>query len=139
MRKGIENMLNDERYTVLSNLDKFMQGQLSERVGIAMRDVAVNIVDPNTDATAKRRIKIEISIKPNEDRTTASLAVSVRTALAASEPVGTSVTVGVNQDGEYVIAERTKQNPGQMNIFGDEAKPKIMLLNTEEQEEGYGK
>lgn len=128
--------MNMEKYTILSNLDAFMQGQLSERVGKAMNDVAINIMDPNTEATAKRRIKIEIVIRPNEDRTTASLAVAVRTALAASEPVGTSVSVGVNQDGEYVIAERTKQRPGQMDIYGNEVQPKnIVLLSAKKKDD----
>lgn len=116
------------QFTPLNELDKFMQGALSERVGIAMSDIAANILDSNTDATKARKINIEFVVKPSKDRQSADVSLSVKTTLAGIIPVETIVAVGSDENGQLVLAEKTKQAPGQFDIYGHETKPNLIVL-----------
>ena len=117
-----------EQYTMLNELDNFMQGQISERMRDAMSNVSANILDPNTNATAARKSVREITIKPNKDRVSAALSMNVKSTRAGVIPAETNVNVGLNEDGEYVIAERSKQVTGQLDIYGNEIKPNVIAL-----------
>ncbi|MEG1638934.1 MAG: hypothetical protein RR274_05275, partial [Erysipelotrichaceae bacterium] len=50
------------------NLETFASGAFTKQVNRALEDVTKNIQDPNTDATAVRKVTITISLKPNEQR-----------------------------------------------------------------------
>ena len=88
-----------------------------------------NIADPNTKAEAARTITISLTIKPNAERDGAKVALSVVPKLAPNEPVETSVQIGFDENHKMVIVEKTKQLPGQYDIFGNELKPKILSMN----------
>lgn len=120
-----------KHYTPLNELDQFMQGALSERVGLAMSDVAANIMNLNTDPAKARKIVMTFTIKPSKDRANAEVKLDVKTTLAHAMPVETSVAVGCDEDGQLVLAEKTAQTPGQLNIYGEEVKPKLMRMPSE--------
>lgn len=122
-------------YTPLNELDQFMQGALSERVGLAMASVAANIMDMNTDPSKPRKIVVEFVVKPTKDRQSAEVSLNVKTTLAGVQPVETSVAVGCDENGQLVLAEKTVQTPGQLNIYGQEIKPKIMRMPSEQAEQ----
>lgn len=50
------------------NLETFANGAFSAQVNRAIEEVAKNVQDPNTDATAARKITVTIGFKPNQER-----------------------------------------------------------------------
>lgn len=76
-----------------------------------------NIQDPNTDATAKRRITVVIEFKPNEERNFVTTGVQAKSTLAPSLGAVTALNMGKNlKTGEVEAVEIGNQIPGQMSI-----------------------
>lgn len=99
------------------DLDTLAGGAFSEKLNEALEQVAENILNPNTDPTAKRGITVNIKFTPNKTRQMASATISVTTKLAPTEAIDTHVVMGLNmRTGEIEIAEYDGQVRGQMNL-----------------------
>lgn len=108
---------------------RMAQGAFEERVDRAMAEAIDNILDPNTKATAKRSITLNIELRPDEERSHIEVSVSVKTKLATLNPVPTSLAIVADGNGELVVAEMVPQVPGQMSMAGDiQEEPKILKL-----------
>ena len=108
---------------------RMAQGAFEERVDRAMEEAIDNILDPNTKATAKRSITLNIELRPDEERSHIEVSVSVKTKLATLNPVPTSLAIVADDNGELVVAEMVPQVPGQMSMAGDiQEEPKILKL-----------
>lgn len=118
------------------------RGAFEERVDYEMDKVIQNILDPNTKATAKRKITLTIELTPDDERRTIGVQVTAKSTLAATNPVATALYVTSDGNGELVVAEMVPQVPGQMNMDGTqtvearqgvalnavvEIKPRVML------------
>lgn len=57
-------------------------GGLVERLNSEILKVLENIADVNTEATKKRKVKLELVIKPNEHRNMADVDIMVSSTLA---------------------------------------------------------
>ena len=62
------------------------RGAFEERVDYEMDKVIQNILDPNTKATAKRKITITIELTPDDERRTIGVSVTAKSTLAATTP-----------------------------------------------------
>lgn len=99
------------------NLETLAGGAFAEKLNEALMQVADNIQNPNTDATTKRQITVNIKFAPNKTRQMVNTQISVTTKLAATEAIDTQMIMGVNlRTGELEIAEYTGQILGQMSI-----------------------
>lgn len=79
--------------------------------------VAENIQNPNTDATTKRQITVNIKFTPNKTRQMVGTQIAVTTKLAATEAIDTQMVMGVNmRTGQIEIAEYDGQIRGQMDL-----------------------
>ncbi len=81
--------------------------------------VIENTLDPNTDATAKRKIRIDITFKPNESRRESSVEVVARSMLADFNGAGGTVFMG-RQKG---LPVGLSYDPDQLQIEFDDADP----------------
>lgn len=119
----MENKLNRE------SILRMAQGTFEERVDRAMAEAIDNILDPNTKATAKRSITLNIELRPDKERSHIEVSVSVKTKLETLNPVPTSLAIVADGNGELVVAEMVSQVPGQMSMAGDiQEEPKILKL-----------
>lgn len=66
------------------------RGAFEESVDYEMDKVIQNILDPNTKATAKRKITITIELTPDDERRTIGVSVTAKSTLAATNPVATA-------------------------------------------------
>lgn len=81
-------------------------GAILERVDYEMVKVLQNIMDSNTDPTAKRKMVLTLEFKPDAYRENISLSVMVKTALAPTVPVVTSLYVcGSDSNGQQTVVE----------------------------------
>lgn len=91
-----------------NNRDSIMRmarGAFEERVDYEMDKVIQNILDPNTKATAKRKITLTIELTPDDERRQIQVSVTAKSTLAATNPVATSLYVTGDGNGELVVAE----------------------------------
>ena len=86
------------------NLETFAGGELSRQINRDIEAVMRNVVDPNTDVKAKRKITVTIEFKPNEQRNFITTNVNSKPTLAP----------GVQQDltsGAIDVAEIGSKMP----------------------------
>ena len=113
------------------NLDAFAGGVLHEKVNTAMRKVAANIMDPNTEVKAKRKIKITLTFQGKEP-TLQNCGIVVDTVLAPEKEAMAVFGFGENlRTGEIDFNEYGGGIPGQIT-FAD-----IEAINAEKDESYY--
>ena len=97
------------------NLEQLAGGAFTAQINRELKKVAENIQDPNTDATAKRKITVVMEFKPNEARDFVTTGVQAKATLAPALGAVTAFNVGTDlKTGEVQAAEIGKQLPGQM-------------------------
>ena len=69
------------------------RGAIMERADYEMSRLLANILDPNTSATAKRKLTLTLELKPDDDRQTITVSCTAKPTLAATNPVVTSLYV----------------------------------------------
>lgn len=111
-----------ERKSVL----ELARGAIMERADYEMPGVMENIRDPNTSATAVRKVIMTLTFKPDDTRQNIAYSVKVETKLAPTNPVNTVLY----DTGEDVV-EMVPQIPGQVGMDGreQEAPPMLKLIN----------
>lgn len=108
-------------------------GAITEKIDIELAKVLKNINDKNTDPTKARKIKIELTFRPDAERKTISVQVMTKTDL---QPVNPTTINLFNMDdvnkvtGEVkkTLVEMTAGLPGQMDIFGNVVEPEAIQI-----------
>lgn len=119
--------MNENRDSIM----RMARGAFEERVDYEMDKVIQNILDPNTKATAKRKITLTIELTPDDERRQIQVSVTAKSTLAATNPVATSLYVTGDSNGELIVAEMVPQVPGQLNMDGTQQEaPKLLKLVT---------
>lgn len=92
-------------------LEGLGHGALAEKFDDAIKDVVKNTTDPNTDATTKRKLVIELTFTPDKnDRATCKLETKVTTKLGATKPLESLVLMGFDKEtGEIAAVEHAPQ------------------------------
>ena len=99
------------------DMEKFANGAFTSQINRELEKVTENIQDPNTDATAKRRITVVIEFKPNEARNFVTTVVQAKSTLAPALGAVTALNMGKDlKTGEVEAVEIGNQIPGQMSI-----------------------
>ena len=113
-------------YSLIADL-KGAQG-VKERADYEMTRVVENILDPNTSATAARKITITLTLKSDDTRQNIAVSCVAKSTLAATNPVTTSLYVA----DEESIVEMVPQIPGQLAVDAgeQEAPPMLKLIHT---------
>ena len=121
------------RFRMSDQLDKksileMSMGAILERVDYEMGKVMDNILDPNTKATAKRKISVTLELIPSADRRTITVQSTAKCSLTPTDPVTTSLYItNAPSTGELMVAEMVPQVPGQLALDGEEQDhPKIL-------------
>ena len=94
-------------------------GAIVERVNDELAKVLMNVVDPNTPATAKRELTLKISFKPEKDRSMGNVSIAVTSKLAAPEQMGTRLFIAMTKAGPVA----TEYNPNQPML------PEVLTTN----------
>lgn len=114
---------------VRSSLLQMAKGAIQERVDYEVSKVIDNILDMNTDPTAKRKVTLTVELKPDEERQVVKITATAKSTLAPTVPIGTSLVITADKNGEMMLAEIVPQVPGQMALDGGEQEaPKILKL-----------
>ena len=91
------------------SLDNLANGAVYEMFGEALKKMAANISDPNTEATQVRGITVTMKAKPYKDRSGAELTVKVENKNAGLRPVETTMYIARAGGEILAYARNTKQ------------------------------
>lgn len=80
----------------MENLEKLSIFELCDGAALVAADDEVqkaltNIMDPNTEATALRKVNLEIKFKPNKERNMCEVLIQATSKLAPDAPLETTV------------------------------------------------
>ena len=118
-------MTNDQR----SSLLQMAKGAIQERVDYEVSRVVDNILDMNTEAKVKRKVVLTIVMVHDDDRKVVKIEASAKSTLAPVTPIGTSLVITADGNGEMILAEIIPQVPGQLSMTGEEQDaPKILKI-----------
>lgn len=116
---------NDQR----SSLLQMAKGAIQERVDYEVTRVVDNLLDMNTEAKAKRKVTLNIVMTTDDDRRVVKVEASAKSTLAPVTPIGTSLVITADGNGEMMLAEIVPQVPGQISMTGEEQEaPKILKI-----------
>ncbi len=104
------------------------RGALKEVTDYEVTKAIGNIMDPNTSATAARKITVTLTLKPDDTRQNIAVSYVAKSTLAPTNPVTTSLYV-VDEES---IVEMVPQIPGQLAVDASEqeAPPMLKLIHT---------
>lgn len=109
------------------NVLELARGAIQEQINGEMEKVMSNILDPNTDPKAARKLTITLTMKPNENnREIVNFSAQAKSTLVPIKPITTSIFVEADHNGRPKAAELTRSDPNQTAIFEDE--PKVIKL-----------
>lgn len=91
-------------------------GAAVEMVDEAIKRLLENVVDPNTDATSKRKVTLVISLVPDKDREMLGVQLSVKMAMAPQATVNSVAYVAHTRDGVVAV----EHDPKQPGLFPEE-------------------
>jgi hypothetical protein len=105
-------------------------GGVVERIHEELKRAIDNICDPNTPAKKPRKVKMEMTIKPNENRNMAEVIVSTSCSVCAPTPIETGIYIGKDpRTGELGAEEFAPgENPEQYHFPGTFEKAKMSSL-----------
>lgn len=113
------------------NVLEMSSGAILERVEYETGKVIDNIMDPNTKATAKRKITVVLEVTPSADRKTFTMQTIAKSTLCPTEPITTTFYVtSMPGTGEMAVVEAVPQIPGQTALDGSEQEqPKVLKFS----------
>jgi hypothetical protein len=87
-------------------------GAVIERINDELAKLSMNVVDPNTQATAKREVNVKICVKPEKDRSMGAVEIAVTSKLAPADKMGTRLFISLTKAGPVM----TEYNPNQLQL-----------------------
>jgi hypothetical protein len=100
--------------TATASIATLAHGAVIEMVDDAIRKVAENILDPNTEPDARRSIVLTLNFAPSKNRDVVGITFEVATKPAKDKPASTSVFLTKNRAGSTQL---TEHNPQQDELF----------------------
>lgn len=112
--------------SVRRSILEMARGAILERTDYEMSRLLANILDPNTNPTAKRKLTLTLTLEPDDDRETIEVNCVAKSTLAPTNPVKTKLYVA----DEDTIVEMVPQIQGQLNMDGgeQEAPPLLRMI-----------
>ena len=112
-----------------SSLLQMAKGAIQERVDYEVTRVVDNLLDMNTEAKAKRKVVLTITMTTDVDRRVVKVEASAKSTLAPATPIDTSLVITADGNGEMMLAEIIPQVPGQISMTGEvQEAPKILKI-----------
>ena len=112
------------------NILELAQGAIQEQTNNELGRVLANILDPNTDAMATRKLTITLTFKSNENRSIVSLSAQAKATTAPVRAISTSIMVDQDRDGNPHASEILKNDPNQMVAFEEGEVTNVLKLRS---------
>jgi hypothetical protein len=94
-------------YYPVEDITKLGDGYVAEQIAAAVKQVAANILDENTDPTAAREIVIKLKYRPARERRSTLIMPTVNVKLAPQ--LGITIAASFGSDGKTLEARSDTQ------------------------------
>lgn len=98
------------------NLSEVAEGGVQIKLNRALKEVAANILNPNTEAKKKRKVTLTITVSPNDKRDAADTVIEVKTSPAPEVGVASTMLLGMDSKGQPHVNELKSGVRGQEYI-----------------------
>lgn len=95
------------------NFATLAAGAVQEVFDHELKKVFENIMDVNTPSATKRKLVLEITLSPNDERDMAQVDFQVKKTLAPIKAVTSAIVMGKDGSGNIIANEVLKQVKGQ--------------------------
>lgn len=109
----------DTRHPAAIRLDTVAKGAAEALFQHNLAKVVENIRDPNTNPRKPRKIRLTLTIQPNEKRNEATITIDASCTLIPSKPADSHLFIGEHLG----VAQAVEHNPDQLGLFKDRPKP----------------
>ena len=86
-------------------------GALMECATVELRKICNNIADPNVKTAAKRKLRIDITIEPDERGQTATISYEVKTVMPGPDAGLTMAHIAFNPENEAISLFEVETHP----------------------------
>lgn len=100
-------------------------GDLMECASQELRKLCENIADPNIKADAKRKLQINIEVKPDEKRSMAGITYSVKTTMPGPDAGRTVAYIAMAPGASAISLFEVESQPP---LFEEEPEPAVLPL-----------
>lgn len=112
--------------TDVRSLVEMASGAILERIDYETARVMNNIMDPNTNPTAKRKITLTLEFKPDKNRQMIAVEATAKSTLAPTDPIALSLYTGM-EGGQFVAVEMCSGVPGQTSVYDEDVPERVTL------------
>lgn len=113
----------------VDSIIEFGGGEIIDRINFELAKVIQNIRNVHTDEKP-RKISVEISLTPENDRTSIKVSTVVKSKISPIKAVATSMTIQEDET-KLVAFETGGLGDGQVDIFGEVHEVKYININSE--------
>ena len=93
------------------NLANLAGGELMECASVELRKICDNIADPNIKTEAKRKLRIDIEIKPDAQGAMAKITFGVKTTIPGPEAGQTVAYIARASEGKAISLFEVERHP----------------------------
>ena len=101
----------------IQSLDDFNQGAIGELFEREWPKILENIADPSTEAKTRRKVTIEISVMPSDDRSSAKVLLNAKSSLAPVKADESVIFMELTGKGVVAMAREPEHQPVLDNII----------------------
>lgn len=112
------------------NILELAQGAIQEQINNETGIILANILDPNTDATAARKLTVTLIFKPDENRNVVKCSAQAKAGIVPVKAITTSLMVEPDRNGNPHASELLKNDPNQMAAFEEEQVTNVIKLKS---------
>lgn len=98
------------------SLTTIRRGAAIEMVDDAIQQALENVIDPNTEATAKRTVTLKLTFSPDKERETIGIDLAVKVGVAPQASVQSMAWVQHTTDGVIAV----ENDPRQPSLYGED-------------------
>jgi len=99
------------------NILELAQGAIQEQINNETGIILTNILDPNTDPMAARKLTVTLTFKPDENRNVVKCSVQAKATIVPVKAISVSLMVEPDGKGNPHASEILKNDPNQMAAF----------------------
>jgi len=126
MKEKVEAPVHDGLPAVLS-IDNMADGAVYEMLNEAIKRMAENVADPNTEPTQKRKITLSLDVLPFKDRSGAQYKARIDTKLAGLRPAESTMYFAKKNGEHLAFGRNTRQEEIQFDMPAPVEAPKPKL------------
>lgn len=109
-------------------IDELFDEKVRDQCERELIRIVHNIYSPDYPSQKERKLEIVFGFSADEKLDSVVVTAAVKSKLPSPFKMTKVCDLQVDDDGVVLVAEKTKEAPGQMDLMGNEVRPKVVPL-----------